>query len=140
MAKYVAENTIKSLIKAEKQIKGAKVALMGLTFKENCPDTRNTKVIDIIEELKEYGIEVLIYDPVADEKEAFEHYGIKLNSKEDLKDVDAVVTAVAHNELKNITLDDIESMFTEGSKVLIDIKGMYDKKEAQNRGLIYWRL
>ncbi|MEG1311477.1 MAG: nucleotide sugar dehydrogenase [Romboutsia sp.] len=140
MAKYVAENTIKSLIKAEKQIKGAKVAVMGLTFKENCPDTRNTKVIDIIEELREYGIEVLVYDPVADAQEAFEHYDLSLNSIDELNNVDAVICAVAHDELKSISLDNIESMFSEGLKVLIDIKGLYNKEDAQDRGLIYWRL
>ncbi len=140
MAKFVAENTIKNLIKAEKQIKGAKVAIMGLTFKENCPDTRNTKVIDIIEELKEYGIDILVYDPVADKKEAFEHYGIKLNDKEELKEVDAVICAVAHEELKAIELDDILDMFKEGNKVLIDIKGIYNKKEAKDKGLLYWSL
>lgn len=140
MAKFVVENTIKTLIKAEKQIKGAKVAIMGLTFKENCPDTRNTKVIDIIEELKEYGIDTLVYDPVADEKEAFEHYKINLNKKEELKDVDAIICAVAHKELKSISLDEILDMFKEGNKVLIDIKGIYNKKEAQDKGLLYWSL
>ncbi|MDK2562967.1 nucleotide sugar dehydrogenase [Romboutsia sedimentorum] len=140
MAKYVAENTIKSLIKADKKIKGAKVLVMGLTFKENCPDTRNTKVVDIIEELKDYGVDVLIYDPVADSDEAFSEYGIKLNSKDDLKNVDAVICAVAHENLKSINLEQLEGMYNEGSKVLIDIKGVYDKVEAQNRGLIYWRL
>ncbi|MGL6107495.1 nucleotide sugar dehydrogenase [Romboutsia sp.] len=140
MAKYVAENTIKSLIKAEKQIKGAKVAVLGLTFKENCPDTRNTKIVDIIEELKEYGLEILIYDPVADANEAKDEYDITLNTMEDIKNVDAVICAVAHEELRKFTLEDIKNMHTKGDVVLMDLKGLYDRKEAQDEGLIYWRL
>ena len=140
MSKFVVENTIKTLIKAKKQINGAKILVMGLTFKENCPDTRNTKVIDIIDELKSYGVDVLVYDPVADEKEAFEHYNISLNNKEDLKDVDAIICAVAHDELKSIGLDELISMYKDETKVLIDIKGIYDKKEASDKGLLYWSL
>lgn len=140
MAKYVVENTIKSLIKAEKQIKGAKVVIMGFTFKENCPDTRNTKVIDIINELKEYGIEVLVYDPIADKEEAFEEYGLKLNSIKELVNVDAIVCAVQHEEFKSITLDRLENMYSEGKKVLIDIKGIYDIKDIEEKDLLYWRL
>lgn len=140
MAKYVVENTIKSLIKAEKQIKGAKVAIMGLTFKENCPDTRNTKVIDIINELKEYGVEVLVYDPVADKDEAFEEYGLEFNTIEDLKEVDAIICAVAHEEFKYINLESLTGMYSEGKKVLIDIKGLYNRKESEDKGILYWRL
>lgn len=140
MAKYVAENTIKNLIKAEKQIKGAKVAIMGLTFKENCPDTRNTKVIDIINELKEYGVEVLVYDPIADKDEAFEEYGLEFNKLEDLKEVDAIICAVAHEEFKYISLEDLASMYSAGKKVLIDIKGLYSRKESEGKGVLYWRL
>lgn len=140
MAKYVVENTIKSLIKAEKQIKGAKVAIMGLTFKENCPDTRNTKVIDIINELKEYGVKVLVYDPIADKEEAFEEYRLEFNSIDELKEVDAVICAVQHDEFKSITLEQLEDMYSKGKKVLIDIKGVYNRKEVEKKGFIYWRL
>ena len=140
MAKYVAENTIKNLIKAEKQIKGAKVAIMGLTFKENCPDTRNTKVIDIINELHDYGVETLLYDPVADKNEAWEEYKIKFNTIEEIKNVDAVIFAVSHEEFKTISLDDISSMYAEGSKVLIDIKGIYNIEDDNMEDFIYWRL
>ena len=101
MGKYVAENTVKLMIKANKQIKGAKVAILGLTFKENCPDVRNTKVIDIINELKEYGINTVIHDPQADKKEVSDVYGIELKETEDIKDVDAVILAVPHEEYKN---------------------------------------
>lgn len=140
MAKYVVENTIKKLIKSEKQIKGAKVAVMGLTFKENCPDTRNTKVIDIINELKEYGVEILVHDPVADKQEAFEEYGIEFNSIDEIKEVDAVIFAVSHSEFKEINLDKLNDMYNEGNKVLIDIKGLYNRQDAENDGFIYWRL
>ncbi|MFR9071156.1 MAG: nucleotide sugar dehydrogenase [Paraclostridium sp.] len=140
MAKYVAENTIKKLIKAEKQVKGARVAIMGLTFKENCPDTRNTKVIDIINELEEYGIEVLIYDPVADKEEAKLEYGIEFKDIKEIKDLDAVICAVAHDEFKDISLMELEKLYGEGEKVLIDIKGLYTRKEVEEKGLIYWRL
>ncbi|HBI93268.1 MAG TPA: nucleotide sugar dehydrogenase [Terrisporobacter glycolicus] len=140
MAKYVAENTIKKLIKAEKQVKGSKVAILGATFKENCPDTRNTKVIDIINELKEYGVEVLVYDPIADKDEAFGEYGLEFNKLEDLKNVDAIICAVAHKEFKTISLDDLIGMYREGRKVLIDIKGMYNRKESEEKRLLYWRL
>lgn len=140
MAKYIVENTIKKLIKAGKQIKGAKVAVMGLTFKENCPDTRNTKVIDIINELKEYDIEILVYDPVADKQEALEEYGMKFNTMEEIKGVDAVICAVKHNEFKEISLDSLSDMYSEGRKVLIDIKSLYSREDAENKGMIYWSL
>lgn len=140
MAKYVAENTIKKLIKAEKQIKGARVAVMGFTFKENCPDTRNTKVIDIIKELQDYGIETFIYDPVADEAEAFEEYGIKFDEISDINNVDAIIFAVAHDKLKEFNIQDIKSMYRQGSKVLIDIKGIFNKNEQITKEYLYWRL
>ena len=113
---------------------------MGLTFKENCPDTRNTKVIDIINELKDYGVEVLVYDPVADKDEAFEEYELKFNTLEDLKEVDAIICAVAHEEFKSISLECLTSMYSEGKKVLIDIKGLYNRKESEEKGILYWRL
>lgn len=140
MAKYVAENTIKNLIKAEKQVKGARVAIMGLTFKENCPDTRNTKVIDIINELGEYGVEVLIYDPVADKDEAINEYGIEFVDLNEITSVDAIICAVAHDEIKKITIDILKNMYGEGKKVLIDIKGIYNKLELESEDVLYWRL
>lgn len=140
MGAYVVENTIKKLIKAEKKIKGCKVAVLGLTFKENCPDTRNTKVIDIINDLKDYGIEVLVYDPVADKQEALEEYKIQLNSIDELKSVDAVICAVAHNDFKQISIDQLTSMYNDDKKVLIDIKGLYNKADLDKSEFIYWRL
>ena len=140
MAKFVCDSIVKNLIKADKKVKGARVAIFGLTFKENCPDTRNTKVIDIIKELEEYDIETLVYDPIADMHESYNHYKINLNSLEDIKDVDAVLFAVAHDEFKSIDLKQISSYFKSGKKVLIDIKGLYNKQEALDNEFVYWRL
>ncbi len=140
MGKYVAENTLKQLIKADRQIKGCKVLVMGITFKENCPDIRNSKVIDIINELKEYGIEVKVVDPFAEEKEVEREYGIKLNKLEDITDVDAVIFAVPHEKFKNMSLKDLKKIYKDGKLVLIDIKGMFDRKEAEDLSYLYWRL
>lgn len=162
MGKYVAENTVKKMIQANKQIKGGKVAILGITFKENCPDSRNTKVIDIIHELEEYGIEVRVVDPVADIKEVKEEYGIHLYDMEYVENVDAVVIAVAHEEFKNIKLEDLKKFYKdyyvqnnealdeiattlEGDvdnrkQVLIDVKGIFNRKEAEDMNYLYWRL
>ena len=121
MGKYVAESLVKNLIKANKYVKGARVAMLGFTFKENCPDTRNTRIIDIVKELKEYGIEFT-----------------NINS---IKDMDAVIVAVAHDEFTKLTEKEISAMFTaEGQKVLLDIKGLLNRKEYENAGYLYWRL
>ncbi|MCI5538537.1 MAG: nucleotide sugar dehydrogenase [Oscillospiraceae bacterium] len=140
MGKYVAQNAVKKLISADKSVKGARVAILGFTFKENCPDTRNTKVIDIVNELREYGIEPVICDPEADSAEAKRLYGIEFKDISSVKDSDAVILAVAHDEFKKFTIDDIGAFFGEGRKVLLDIKGLLDRKEYENAGYIYWRL
>ena len=141
MGKYVAENLVKSLIKADKYVKGAKVAMLGFTFKENCPDTRNTRVIDIVNELKEYGIEPMIVDPVADAAEAKREYGITLHDAAEMKDMDAVIVAVAHEAFSDLTQEKIAAMFADGDKkVLLDIKGVLDRDVFENAGYIYWRL
>ena len=143
MGKYVAESLVKLLIKADRTVKGAKVAILGFTFKENCPDTRNTKVIDIYNELKEYGIDALITDPEADAAEAKRLYGIDFADMADIKDMDAVVIAVNHREFEKFDTERISSWFDSSSdkKVLLDIKGMLDKKEFDKRqDYIYWRL
>ncbi len=140
MGKYVAQNAVKKLISADKSVKGARVAILGFTFKENCPDTRNTKVIDIVNELREYGIEPVICDPEADSAEAKRLYGIEFKDISSVKDADAVILAVAHDEFKKFTIDDIGAFFGEGRKVLLDIKGLLDRKEYENAGYIYWRL
>ena len=141
MGKYVAENCVKKLIAADKAVKGAKVAILGFTFKENCPDTRNTKVIDIVNELREYGIEPIVADPQADAEEAKRLYGIEFVDVSEIKDMDAVVLAVAHKKLKeNMSLEMINSLFDDGKRVLLDIKGVLDRKECEAVGISYWRL
>ena len=140
MGKYVAENIVKSLIKADKTVKGAKVAILGFTFKENCPDTRNTKVFDIIKELSEYGIKPLITDPIADVNEAKHLYGIAFTDFESIHDMDAIVLAVSHNEFKELTISQIDNLFGKGKKILIDIKGIMNRKNYEEAGYLYWRL
>lgn len=141
MGKYVAESLVKNLIKTDIPVKRAKVAILGFTFKENCPDTRNTKVIDIYKELGEYGITPMVVDPAADEKEAKRLYGITFHKLEDVRDMDAVIVAVAHSRFLELPKQDIEGFFhaKHKVKVLMDIKGLLDKKEYQE-GYLYWRL
>lgn len=140
MGKYVAENVVKNLIAADKTVKGAKVAILGFTFKENCPDTRNTKVIDIVKELKEYGINPMITDPIADAAEAKRLYGVDFAGMESIKNMDAVVLAVAHTEFSSITMKQMDKFFGEGKKVLLDLKGLLGRKEYEGAGYRYWRL
>ena len=140
MGKYVAENVVKNLIKAEKHVKGANVAILGFTFKENCPDTRNTKIFDIVKELREYGIEPLIADPSADAQEAKRLYGVEFSDVGALKNMDAVVLAVAHKEFSNIKITDVDSFFGAGRKVLLDLKGLLNRDEYEKANYIYWRL
>ena len=140
MGKYVAENVVKNLIAADKPVKNAKVAILGFTFKENCPDTRNTKIIDIVNELKEYGITPVIADPEADAAEAKHLYGIEFVDIDSIKDMDAVILAVAHEAFKALAMEDIDALFGEGQKVLLDIKGLLNRKEYEAAGYSYWRL
>ncbi len=143
MGKYVAENTVKNLIKADVPVKNAKVAILGFTFKENCPDTRNTKIIDIYNELREYGITPVIADPKADADEAKRLYGIEFIDINDIKNCDAVILAVAHEQFKNLGQADFDKMFKLGrneEKVLVDIKGLLSRKEYEKAGYKYWRL
>ncbi len=140
MGKYVAENLVKSLIKQDKNVKNAHVAVLGFTFKENCPDTRNTKVIDIINELKEYGIDPVVVDPQADAAEAKNLYGIQFEDMENLYGLDAVVLAVAHSDFEELTLDKMSSLYRDDKRVLLDIKGILDRKNYEEAGYMYWRL
>ena len=140
MGKYVAENCVKSLIKAEKNVKNSRVAILGFTFKENCPDTRNSKVFDIVKELREYGIEPFISDPAADIKEAKNLYGIDFVNISQIKKMDAVILAVAHEQFENFSVNDINALYADGKKVLLDLKGLLNKKEFEDSGYIYWRL
>ena len=142
MGKYVAENLVKNLIKADIPVKSAKVAILGFTFKENCPDTRNTKVIDIYKELQEYGITPMVVDPAADAAEAKRLYGITFNAMEDIKDMDAVIVAVSHKQFLTLDKEKINSLYSKSNakKVLVDIKGIFDRKEYSTEDYIYWRL
>ena len=143
MGKYVAENTVKHLIKADVSIKNARVGILGFTLKENCPDTRNTKIIDIVKELEEYGITPVITDPTADRDEAKRLYGVEFVDMDSIKDCDAVVLAVAHEAFKGLTQADFDKMFKaveNSKKVLIDIKGLLDRKQYEAAGYQYWRL
>lgn len=140
MGKYVAENCVKSLIAADKAVKGAKVAILGFTFKENCPDTRNTKIIDIVHELQEYGIMPAIADPEADAEEARHLYGIEFEDINAIRNMDAVILAVAHTDFSSFTLDQMNQLFGTGKKVLLDIKGLLNRKEYEAAGYSYWRL
>ena len=142
MGKYVAESVVKHLIKSDLAVNKAKVAILGFTFKENCPDTRNTKIIDIYKELGEYGIRPMVVDPVADKEEALHHYGITFASMEEVKDMDAVIIAVAHDEFLKLDKEQIRGFFNPENKikVLADIKGLLERKDYSNEEFSYWRL
>ena len=142
MGKYVAENVVKNLIKADVPVKTAKVAILGFTFKENCPDTRNTKVIDIVKELREYGIEPVIVDETADREEAKRLYGVELADRSAVTGVDALIIAVAHAEFTGMDREKIDACFNpdNAKKVLVDVKGVLDRKQYQDEAYIYLRL
>ena len=140
MGKYVAENCVKKLIAANVAVRGAKVAILGFTFKENCPDIRNTKIIDIVNELKEYGITPFITDPEADIDEAERFYGMKFIGIDSIRDMDAIILAVAHDKFRKFALTDFNKMYGDEKKVLLDIKGILDQREYETAGYIYWRL
>ena len=143
MGAFVADATIKELIKAGKAPKNCKVAILGLTFKENCPDTRNSKVEDIIKRLEEYDICPLVVDPWASDRDAMKEYGVTLTKLEDVKDVDCIILAVAHDEFKNLKLNELKKLYVTGSddeKVLIDVKGIHSVEELKESGMRYWRL
>lgn len=142
MGRYVAENVVKNLIRADVAVKTAKVAILGFTFKENCPDTRNTKVIDIVKELREYGIEPVIVDETADRDEAKRLYGVELADRSAIADVDALVIAVAHKEFDGLGKEEIDACFnpSNSKKVLVDVKGILDRKTYLNEEYLYWRL
>lgn len=141
MGRYVAESLVKNLIKTDVPVKEAKVAILGFTFKENCPDTRNTKVIDIYRELGEYGIKPMVVDPAADAAEAEKLYGITFGKLEEVRNMDAVVIAVAHSQFSQLAKEDIAAFFNPEHKVkvLLDIKGLLDKRDYQE-DYLYWRL
>lgn len=143
MGAFVADAAIKEMILAGKKIKGSKVAILGLTFKENCPDIRNSKVADIINKLKQYEINIIVTDPYANSEDVLKEYGIKMTKFEDVKDIDCVIMAVAHDEFKSLSLKEIDSLFrkdNDNSKVLIDVKGIFKKEDVDKLNYRYWRL
>lgn len=141
MGKYVAENTIKQLIKSDKKVNNAKVGIFGFTFKENTPDTRNTRVIDIVKELNEFGIDPLIYDPIADKNEGLHEYNLVFNNIQEMKNLDAVIIAVNHDEFKKYDIEQWKSFYkTEERMVLLDIKSVVKKNKAIDSGFNYWGL
>jgi len=139
MAKFVAEKTVKSMISAGFHVKGSKVNVIGLTFKENCPDLRNSKVADIVHELETYGVEAHVFDPLADAEEAQHEYGIKLESWESLPRADAVIVAVPHKEVLALSLADFQTKLNENA-CFIDVKSQFDPEALREAGYCLWRL
>ena len=140
MGKYIAERTVKVLIRSGKQVRDSRVGILGITFKENVPDLRNTKVVDIVKELMDYDIEIRVHDPLADPEEAKQYYGIDLKPFEDLSGVDAVIIAVKHNAYLQMGLPEISRLCTNHKAVVIDIKGAFSPEEAEKLNILYWRL
>ena len=140
MGQYVTESLIKLMAKSGVPISGAKVAVLGLTFKENCPDTRNSRVVDIIHELREYGIEPVVCDDVADKDGAEREYGLELTAFEKVKNCDAVILAVAHDEFKALSKSNFDALYKNETKILLDVKGILDRKTFESAGYKYWRL
>lgn len=140
MGKFIAENVVKGIIKAGKVVKNSKVLILGLTFKENVPDLRNSKVMDIIKALEEYQIKVYARDPYADLDEIKREYGIEIDTNKEEEKVDAIILTVSHNEYKNLQISDLKNLLRKDSNLIFDIKQIIDKKEAENQGIQLWRL
>lgn len=143
MGSFVADATIKQLVLAGKAPRDCKVVVLGITFKENCPDTRNSKVNDVLKKLQEYGIKPLVIDPVANAEDAEREYGVKLVDFDDVHDADCVVMAVAHNEFKAMGMEGLAKLFgaaDPANKVLVDVKSLFDKQTVAQVGYRYWRL
>ena len=139
MGKFIAEQTVKQMIAAGNAIKGARVTVLGLTFKEDCADLRNSKVVDIINELRSYGVEVFVHDPQADPVEALHEYGVELVAWDDLPRADAIVAAVAHREYRALPTDRIIERLGAGA-CFIDVKAAFSERDLRARGLRVWRL
>ncbi|MEO8408718.1 MAG: UDP binding domain-containing protein, partial [Oxalobacteraceae bacterium] len=139
MAKYIAEQTIKNMIAAGSHIKGARVNVLGLTFKENCGDLRNSKVADVIRELQSYGVELFVHDPYADPEEAMHEYGVTLVEWDELPAAEAIVAAVPHRQLLSLPLEDFQKKLTEGG-CFMDVKACFDTVALASAGYRVWRL
>ena len=140
MGKYIAEHTVKMLIASDKPVRNARVAVLGLTFKEDVPDIRNTKVVDIISELEGYGIQVLVHDPLADADELERHFGLRMTDLAAIRDVEAVVVAVAHEAYRRMGLAEMAGLCRDNNPVLVDVKNLFSRTEAESLGIRYWRL
>jgi UDP-N-acetyl-D-galactosamine dehydrogenase len=142
MGKYVAEQTIKHLIKAGKPVKGAKVVVLGFTFKENVSDIRNTRVIDVLKELEEYGVHALVCDPLANPEEVRAHYPVELTPFDKIHSVDAIVLTTAHREFESLSAEDFQKKFAQNGhqSVFIDVKGAFCKKPDFREHFLYWTL
>ena len=141
MGKFIAESAVKKLIKNDMKIKGARVGVLGLTFKENVPDLRNTKAVDILAELQDYGMRTLVHDAKADPEEAMHELGIELSPLEELRQLDALVLAVSHDEYRDIPLAELKNWFADPDKALIiDVKCFFDRKDMDAENIAYWRL
>ena len=140
MAKFIAESTIKNMIAAGSPIKGAKVNVLGLTFKENCADLRNSKVADVITELASFGVEVFVHDPYANPEEALREYGVTLTPWDQLPRAEAIVAAVSHQQLCVLTVDDFRAKLVETGACFIDVKACFDAGALEAAGVRVWRL
>lgn len=141
MGAFVADAAVKQMVAAGQAPKNSKTVILGLTFKENCPDCRNSKVKEIVDRLKEYGISPSVVDPWADPEIAYKEYGIELAKLDDIKDCDCIIVAVAHSEFKAMKLDDIKKLYRKDTvPVLIDVKGLFSIDELKKSGINWWRL
>jgi UDP-N-acetyl-D-galactosamine dehydrogenase len=141
MGKHIAEVAIKMLIRSECRASCARIGVLGLTFKENVPDLRNTKVVDIIRELGDFRMHVLVHDPMASSEEALEEYGLTMVGQEELRDLDALVIAVNHDAFKALSLEELATWFRPtATPILIDVKGIHERAAAEAAGFRYWRL
>ena len=143
MGRYVAQRAVKLLMGAAHGCSPLRVAVLGLSFKENCPDVRNSRVCDIVDELRDFGVEPLVYDPLVDPREALDACGCALSRRDDLEGLDAVVVATAHDAFRSLSVDELAGMFARegaGCGVLVDVKGVFDRGACERAGLTYWRL
>lgn len=141
MGKHVAEMAIKKLIAGGRKINGCRIGILGFTFKENVPDLRNTRVIDMIRELEDYGAHVIVNDTQADSEEALKEYGISLSALDSFRDLDALVLAVGHNDYARLSPEEIKSFFADPeSGIVLDVKGFFNPDHMKKSGLDYWRL
>ena len=140
MHKFIAQSIIKEMVRVGKDVSKSKFAVLGITFKENVKDIRNSKVAELILELKDFGVEPIVYDPIADEQEVFHEYGIHLAKKEDLVNADTLIVAVAHDEYKDMTPKDLRALMNHENLLLVDIKRLYSKQDIEDEGMRYWSM